>query len=214
MEFIGVDGSLENPNGLKNDMLSNTLGSGMDPCIAINEKVILNPGEEKTVFILLGQEDNIEKIDSVIEKYENEESVLNELKRVKSYWEDTLTQIQIETPDKSMDIMVNKWLLYQVISCRFWARTGFYQSGGAYGFRDQLQDSISISYVRPELTREHILYSASRQFLEGDVQHWWHPVVDSGIRTRFSDDLLWLPYVTIQYIKNTGDYEILNESIN
>ncbi|NOH15216.1 cyclic beta 1-2 glucan synthetase [Clostridium cochlearium] len=214
MEFIGVDGSLENPNGLKNDMLSNTLGSGMDPCIAINEKVILNPDEEKTVFILLGQEDNIEKIDSVIEKYENEESVLNELKRVKSYWEDTLTQIQIETPDKSMDIMVNKWLLYQVISCRFWARTGFYQSGGAYGFRDQLQDSISISYVRPELTREHILYSASRQFLEGDVQHWWHPVVDSGIRTRFSDDLLWLPYVTIQYIKNTGDYEILNESIN
>lgn len=214
MEFIGVNGSLEDPNGLKSEKLSNSLGSGMDPCIAINEKITLNPGEAKSVFILLGEEDNIEKINSLIEKYNEENIILKEFESVKNYWQETLTQIQIETPDKSMDIMVNKWLLYQVISCRFWARTGFYQSGGAFGFRDQLQDSISISYVRPEITRKHILYSASRQFLEGDVQHWWHPVVESGIRTRFSDDLLWLPYVTIQYIKNTGDYEILNETIN
>ncbi|KGI36814.1 NdvB [Clostridium tetani ATCC 9441] len=214
MEFIGVSGSLEDPNGLKSEKLSNSLGSGMDPCIAINKKITLNPGEAKSVFILLGEEDNIEKINSLIEKYNEENIILKEFESVKNYWQETLTQIQIETPDKSMDIMVNKWLLYQVISCRFWARTGFYQSGGAFGFRDQLQDSISISYVRPEITKEHILYSASRQFLEGDVQHWWHPVVESGIRTRFSDDLLWLPYVTIQYIKNTGDYEILNETIN
>ena len=214
MEFIGADGMIEDPNGLKFENLSNSLGSAMDPCIAIKEKITLNPGQEKNVFILLGEEDNVEKINSLIEKYSEKDIVLKEFKNIKKYWHETLTQIQIETPDKSMDIMVNKWLLYQVISCRFWARTGFYQSGGACGFRDQLQDSISISYVRPEITRKHILYSASRQFLEGDVQHWWHPVVESGIRTRFSDDLLWLPYVTVQYIKNTGDYEILNETVN
>ena len=214
MEFIGADGSIEEPNGLKSQNLSNSLGSAIDPCVAIKEKITLNPGEEKSVFILLGEEDNIEEINTLIEKYNQKDIILKEFENIKNYWNETLTQIQIETPDKSMDIMVNKWLLYQVISCRFWARTGFYQSGGAYGFRDQLQDSISISYVRPEITRKHILYSASRQFLEGDVQHWWHPAVESGIRTRFSDDLLWLPYVTIQYIKNTGDYEILNETVS
>lgn len=214
MEFIGVDGSIDDPNGMKGEGLSNKLGAGMDPCIAINKKISLNPGEEISVFILLGEEESTQKINSLIEKYNGKDIVLKEFQNIKSYWDETLTQIQIETPDKSMNIMVNKWLLYQVISCRLWSRTGFYQSGGAYGFRDQLQDSISISYVRPEITREHILYSASRQFLEGDVQHWWHPVVESGIRTRFSDDLLWLPYVTIQYIKNTGDYQILNETIN
>ncbi|PRR78185.1 N,N'-diacetylchitobiose phosphorylase [Clostridium liquoris] len=212
-EFIGKSGFIESPQGLNKIKFSNTVGAGLDPCMAVNSKISLKPDEEKYIVVLLGQDENINKIDETLEKYSKMENVLKELEKVKNYWKDRLGTIQIETPDKTMDIMVNGWLMYQVIACRYWARTAFYQSGGAYGFRDQLQDSLAISYIEPQYTRNQILYSASRQFLEGDVQHWWHPVVDSGIRTRFSDDLLWLPYVTSQYINNTGDYSILDEIV-
>lgn len=210
-EFIGKEGSFENPRILKKKSFSGSVGAGFDPCMAVNSKLSLKPGEEKTLVVLLGEEDSIEKIEDILQEFAFVKNSQEELERVKNYWKDLLGTIQIETPDKTMDIMVNGWLMYQVIVCRYWARTAFYQSGGAYGFRDQLQDTLAISYLKPEITKKQILYSSSRQFIEGDVQHWWHPVVDSGIRTRFSDDLLWLPYVTVEYIKNTGDYSILDK---
>jgi Cellobiose phosphorylase len=210
-EFIGRGGSDREPKALKFKKLSNVVGAGLDPCFAQNIKLSLNKGEEKEFLVLLGQDESFDSIERVINKYKDSQKAEEELDNVKNYWNGLLGTIQVETPDKSMDLMVNGWLMYQVISCRFWARTGFYQSGGAYGFRDQLQDVMAIGYLNPKITREHIIYSASKQYLEGDVQHWWHPIVESGIRTRFSDDLLWLPYVTIDYIQSTGDYSILDE---
>lgn len=212
-EFIGRGGNVKFPKALKKVKLSNMTGAGMDPCLAENSIFKLNPYEEVELVVMLGEEKNIEDIDKVIGKYGEISKAKEELRYVKEYWKSMLKSIQVKTPDKSMDILLNGWLMYQTIACRMWARTAFYQSGGAYGFRDQLQDTMSINYLNPEITRSHILYSASRQFIEGDVQHWWHPIVDSGIRTRFSDDLLWLPYVTADYIKNTGDYDILHENV-
>ncbi|MCY6958910.1 GH36-type glycosyl hydrolase domain-containing protein [Clostridium brassicae] len=210
-EFIGRGNSIENPEALKKVSLSNTSGGGYDPCLCENTKFTIKQGEEKTLLILLGEDDSLDKVEEIILKYENISSAENELKNVKEYWRNLLHTIKVKTPNKPMDILLNGWLLYQTIVCRIWARSAFYQSGGAYGFRDQLQDMMAVAYVDPSMTREHIKYSASRQFLEGDVQHWWHPGVDSGIRTRFSDDLLWLPYVTADYINRTGDYSILDE---
>ncbi|MDC4404572.1 hypothetical protein NQ640_19120, partial [Acinetobacter baumannii] len=158
------------------------------------------PGEKKEIVVMLGQEENLELIQEKINKYRNIENVDKALDNVKGYWANFLGNIQVKTPDPSMDYLLNGWLMYQTLSCRYLSRTAFYQSGGAYGFRDQLQDSMSIGILNPKITRDQILRSASRQYVEGDVQHWWHPVVNSGIRTRFSDDLLWLPYVTIEYI--------------
>ncbi|MFD3155786.1 GH36-type glycosyl hydrolase domain-containing protein [Haloimpatiens sp. FM7330] len=212
-EFLGRCGNYENPEVLKKQRLTNNVGAGLDPCLAYNSKIDLNPDEEKTLIILFGEDESLEKIDNVIDKYSNEIDVAKELENVKSYWNNLLHTVEVDTPDETMDIMLNGWLMYQTLVCRIWARSAFYQSGGAYGFRDQLQDVMQVAYLDPTITKEHILYSASRQFIEGDVQHWWHPIVESGIRTRFSDDLLWLPYVTIHYIKSTGDYSILNEEV-
>ncbi len=210
-EFIGRGKNIENPDALKRVGLSNDVGAGMDPCLAENAKISLRSGEEKTLIVIFGEDAGIENIEKIINKYVDVNKAEEELENVKAYWNNLLGTIKVKTPDKSMDIMLNGWLLYQTIVCRVWARSGFYQSGGAFGFRDQLQDVMAVAYVDPNMTREHILYSATRQFVEGDVQHWWHPVIDSGIRTRFSDDLLWLPYVTVDYVKRTGDYSILNE---
>lgn len=213
-EFIGAEGSIEKPKALGKINLNNKVGAGVDPCLAESVEISIKPSEEKYIIAILGAEDSKDKIKDTIIKYKDIDNCFNELEKVKVFWKDLLGNIQVKTPDESMNIMLNGWLLYQVITCRLWSRTAFYQSGGAYGFRDQLQDVMSVSYVKPEMTRKQIIYSASRQFKEGDVQHWWHPIVDSGIRTRFSDDLLWLPYVTIDYIKNTGDYSILDEEVN
>jgi len=210
-EFLGRGGSVEEPEVLKRMRLSNTSGAGFDPCLACMGNVILSPNEETEIIVMLGEDVSTEKIEETMEKYSSQIALNRALNDTKKYWEKLLGNIRVKTPEKSMDILINGWLMYQTLSCRIWARTAFYQSGGAYGFRDQLQDVMSLCYLEPNITREHILYSASRQFLEGDVQHWWHPVVNSGIRTRFSDDLLWLPFVTIDYIKNTGDYSILTE---
>lgn len=210
-EFLGKCGSMVNPYGMREQSLSNSVGAGFDPCIAEKCDIFLQPGEGKKILVMFGQGESIEDTNITLKKYGSFEAVENELAGVKDFWNDFLGRIQVSTPDKSMDIMLNGWLMYQVLGCRYWARSAFYQSGGAYGFRDQLQDVMSIGYLRPDITRQHIVYSSTRQYLEGDVQHWWHPVEESGIRTRFSDDLLWLPYVTADYIENTGDYSVLYE---
>lgn len=209
-EFLGVGGELASPQGLSKSALSNRCGSIYDPCLVVEGKITLKKGDKKEIVILLG-EDEKENVEIIINKYKNIKNSRIELNNVKTYWRNFLGNIQVKTPDDSMNYLLNGWLLYQTFSCRYLSRTAFYQSGGAYGFRDQLQDSIALGVVAPEITKNQILISASRQYLEGDVQHWWHPVVNSGIRTRFSDDLLWLPYVTAEYINNTGDYKILEE---
>ncbi|MBL4936179.1 cyclic beta 1-2 glucan synthetase [Clostridium sp. YIM B02515] len=211
-EFLGRGGRIESPEALKYEEFSNNIGSGYDPCMVCSTKVTIKAGEEANIIVMLGQKDNFEYIETITESFSNLERVEEKLIEVKNFWKDLLHRVQVKTPDKTMDIMLNGWLMYQTLSCRYWSRTAFYQSGGAIGFRDQLQDVMAIGYLEPNFIREHIIHSASRQFIEGDVQHWWHPVVNSGIRTRFSDDLLWLPYVTIDYIKNTGDYSILDET--
>ncbi|MGE5626949.1 MAG: GH36-type glycosyl hydrolase domain-containing protein [Solirubrobacterales bacterium] len=210
-EFIGSNFSIDNPEALKREKLSNNTGAGYDPCLAVNSKITLGLNDEKDIIILLGEEKEKDKIKEVISMYNSIEKVNEAFSVVRLFWKELTGTFKVETPDKSIDIMLNGWLVYQTLVCRIWARSAFYQSGGAYGFRDQLQDVMSISWLDPTITREHIIYSASRQFIEGDVQHWWHPVIESGIRTRFSDDLLWLPYVTSDYIKSTGDYSILRE---
>jgi cellobiose phosphorylase len=210
-EFIGVNGELSSANALRYKKLSNRAGSIYDPCLAVESKIKLAPGEKKEIIILFGEEELTESIEEKIKKYTNKEECLSALENVKQYWAHFLGNIQVKTKDKSMDYLLNGWLLYQTYSCRYLSRTAFYQSGGAYGFRDQLQDSMSLGIINEEITKAQIIRSASRQYLEGDVQHWWHPVINSGIRTRFSDDLLWLPYVTTEYIKRTGDYSILDE---
>lgn len=210
-EFIGREGSLGTPKMLKYKSLNNKTGAGIDPCLAFSSSIELHPNDEVQLAVILGQCDDLKIARNLINKYMDKANVEKAFEESKDFWKKLLGTISVKTPDKAMDIMINGWLMYQDISCRLWSRTAFYQSGGAYGFRDQLQDVMSLSYLRPEITRAQIVYSCSRQFIEGDVQHWWHPVVDSGIRTRFSDDLLWLPYVTADYIKNTGDYSVLEE---
>lgn len=209
-EFIGRNKDLSSPEALTKTGLSNRCGSIYDPCLGCYAEIKLKKGECGEVLVLLGQDEEA-NIRSIIEKYSVIENAEKELKKAKYYWSEFLGRIQVKTCDKSIDYLLNGWLLYQTLSCRYLSRTAFYQSGGAYGFRDQLQDSMALGVVKPEITKDQILRSASRQYVEGDVQHWWHPVVNSGIRTRFSDDLLWLPYVTAEYINATGDYEILNE---
>jgi cellobiose phosphorylase len=213
-EFIGRGGSIEKPIAMDKKALSNNIGAGLDPCMVENAKIVLLENEEKIINIILGEGESIEEIEKVLGKYSNEHKITNELEKTREYWKEMLGKIKVKTPDETMDIMLNGQLMYQAIACRLWARSAFYQSGGAYGFRDQLQDVMPLCFIKPEMTREQILINASRQFIEGDVQHWWHPVVDSGIRTRFSDDLLWLPYVVSDYIKNTGDYSILEEEVS
>jgi cellobiose phosphorylase len=208
-EFIGRKGSVDMPGAMKRLDLSGRVGAGYDPCAAIKVKVELKESEEKTILFTLGQEPDVHSSLSTAYKYRDVSEAQKAFDKVRKFWDDKLGAIKVITPDASLDLLTNGWLLYQVIACRLWARSGFYQSGGAYGFRDQLQDVLSVCYVSPDMTRNQIIESSRHQFLEGDVQHWWHPVTDRGIRTRFSDDLLWLPYVTADYIGITGDYSIL-----
>ena len=182
-------------------------------CGFVRSELILLPFEEKTSIFILGQSDSFHEIENIQEKYLDPKNLLSCLSEVESFWLDILSKIAIETPSKELNILFNHWLLYQTLACRIWARSAFYQSGGAYGFRDQLQDVMAIIFSSPKIAREHIILAAGRQFLDGDVQHWWHPPTGQGIRTKFSDDLLWLPYVVSYYIEITGDEDILKESI-
>lgn len=212
-EFLGNIGGLKHPEALRKDRLSNTLGAGFDPCACLQTVIELKSREQIELVFILGQGESLDDVTRYTEKYRNVKRVHKALEEVIAFWEEVTKKITVTTPDVNMDILLNGWLLYQTLSCRIWARTAFYQSGGAFGFRDQLQDVMSIVDVLPEIARSQILFHASHQFIEGDVQHWWHPGSNKGIRTRFSDDLLWLPYVTVNYINRTGDIQILEERV-
>jgi cellobiose phosphorylase len=211
-EFIGRNGSLEGPLGLKLDHFSETVGAGLDPCSALQLQFSLSPGETKTITFLLGETENRLEAERLISAYGQPGKISEAFGDVRRYWDEVLGTIQVDTPDPSMNLLLNRWLLYQTVVCRVWARSAFYQSGGAYGFRDQLQDVMALVYTAPEATREQIILHCGHQFVEGDVQHWWHAGKGKGIRTRFSDDLLWLPFVTTYYIERTGDEAILDET--
>jgi cyclic beta-1,2-glucan synthetase len=210
-EFLGRNGSYSMPAALKRKGLSKKQGTGQDPCAVLQTTIELAAGEEFEMLVLLGQTESIESARELTLRYRDLATAKKALNTVKENWERLLTGIQIKTPDSAMNVLMNQWLLYQSLSCRYWSRTAFYQSGGAYGFRDQLQDCMAFVYSAPEIAKEHILRASSRQFKEGDVQHWWHVPTGRGVRTRMVDDLLWLPFVMSFYIKVTGDYSILNE---
>jgi len=213
-EFIGRNGTLRNPDAMSRVRLSGRIGLALDPCAAIQVPFELLDGEEYEVVFRLGAGKDLREASQIAMKYRSPEVARDVLIQVKSYWKHTTGAIKIETPDKALNIITNGWLTYQTLSSRLWGRSGFYQSGGAFGFRDQLQDVMSLLYTTPELAREQILLCASRQFAEGDVQHWWHPPIGRGVRTKCSDDFLWLPFVTALYVSHTGDTEILDEPIS
>ncbi len=213
LEFIGRNGTMASPCAMQKEKLSGKVGAGMDPCAATQVKIELEDGEQKEVIFTLGSGMSPEDARNIALRFNNTEAVHHELNRVWEYWKRTLGIVYVETPDTSLNFLVNGWLQYQIISCRLMARSGFYQSGGAFGFRDQLQDVMALIHSKPEMTREHLLICAGRQFKEGDVQHWWHSYSGRGIRSKCSDDYLWLPYVACLYIKAIGDTGILDEKI-
>jgi cyclic beta-1,2-glucan synthetase len=213
MAFLGRNRTLGNPAALERIRLSGRSGAGLDPCGALQVILKLAPGERIEVTCMLGQAESAEKARTLVSTYRDNRKVHTALRETKAWWDSRLGSLQVQTPELAADFMINRWLLYQSLSCRIWGHSGFYQSGGAFGFRDQLQDVMALLYASPDLARGHILLAASRQFREGDVQHWWHPPSGSGIRSRISDDLLWLPHVVAQYIRVTADTGILNELV-
>ena len=209
-KFLG-DGGLENPDVLKTIRLDNNDALGKKTCIAIELNVEIESFSNKKVSIILGAEENVDIATDVAYRYSNLQNCKTELQNVKNKWNELLGKVKVNTPYESLNIILNGWTMYQTISSRILGKTGFYQSGGAYGFRDQLQDAFSTRYIDSQILYNQILKHSRHQFIEGDVEHWWHDENDRGIRTRFSDDLLWLPYAVIKYINFTGDYEILNK---
>jgi len=210
-EFLGRNGSWEYPAALTRESLSCRTGILYNTCGAVQAKIPLAPGTEQTVIIVLGCETSSEAAVKLAQKYSRNEVCDKAFETVKEFWHHTLGQITVSTPSPQMNILLNGWLLYQTIACRMWARSGFYQAGGAFGFRDQLQDSMALLHSRPDLTRKQILFHAGHQYEEGDVQHWWHQETECGIRTLFTDDYLWLPYAVGRYVISTGDYTLLEE---
>ncbi len=213
-EFIGRNGSLSSPAAMHMSRLSGITGAGLDPCLSMQVVFDLDDTYEKEIVFIFGAAKNLDEAAFLIRRYNGSGAIREELEAVWEYWKHTLGVVYIETPDKSVNFLVNGWLQYQVISCRLRGRSGYYQSGGAFGFRDQLQDCLSLIQTNPGLVREQLLLSASHQYIEGDVQHWWHPPYGSGIRTLCSDDFLWLPFVTCLYTDETGDTGVLDEKIN
>jgi cyclic beta-1,2-glucan synthetase len=217
-EFLGRHGTLEMPAALAaRAPLGKRAGAGLDPCCALLTSVDLEPGQTVDVVFFLGEADDAAAARSLLTRYRNLD-LDGVFREVVEHWEQVLGTVQVKTPDRSLDIILNRWMLYQALACRIWARTAFYQASGAYGFRDQLQDGMALAVVRPDLTREHLLRAGGRQFSEGDVQHWWLPPVapgatGQGVRTRISDDVVWLAYCAVQYIETTGDAAVLDEKI-
>ncbi len=212
-EFLGRNGSLEAPAALRRVNLAGREGAGLDPCAAIQTNIELAPNEAREVVFLLGEAESKTAAQAVATKFRQTGNVNAAFEKVLAHWDELLGTVEVKTPDKALDTMLNRWLLYQTLSCRIWARTAFYQSGGAFGFRDQLQDVMALVYSRPEVARKQILLAAAHQFKEGDVQHWWHPPSGRGVRTKISDDLVWLPFVTAFYIRVTGDVSVLEEVV-
>lgn len=213
LEFLGRYGTTEQPAAMSRHSLSKRTGTQYDTCGAIQAKLKIEPGSEQIVYILLGCEESNQSVEQLVHKYRQDGQCDHAFDQVRRFWGDVLEQISVSTPSHEMDIMLNHWLLYQTLACRMWSRTAFYQAGGAYGFRDQLQDSLALLHCRPDLTRQQILIHAAHQYKEGDVQHWWHEETESGIRTRYSDDLLWLPYVVSRYVMQTNDDQLLEETV-
>ncbi|HET9521010.1 MAG TPA: glycosyl hydrolase family 65 protein, partial [Candidatus Limnocylindrales bacterium] len=210
-EFLGRNGAPDRPAGLERGYhLRSAVGAGLDPCAALQTRLELADGERTQVVVLLGEAADATAAADLVRRGRamDHEATLREIAR---HWDDIEGTVQVRTPDRSMDILLNRWLIYQALACRVWARTATYQAGGAFGFRDQLQDVIALLTARRDLAREQILLAASRQFTEGDVQHWWHPPSGRGVRTRISDDRLWLPYAVDRYLAVTADTAFLDE---
>lgn len=212
-EFIGRNGTPARPAALSKAALGESVGEVVDPCGALQGSITLHAGESAEIVVLLGAHNSGENARSIIKRYKTVETANGEVTRAVESWRSRLSTIQVQTPDEHFNRIENGWTLYQALSCRMWGRSALYQSSGAYGFRDQLQDCMAFLYADQPVARAHILRSASRQFLEGDVQHWWHPQSGRGVRTRCSDDLVWLAFVTAQYIAVTGDKSVLDEKI-
>ncbi|MCC7144866.1 MAG: hypothetical protein IT443_00315 [Phycisphaeraceae bacterium] len=211
-EFLGRNGALAAPAAMGRTRLSNRVGAGVDPCAAIRAYVDIPPEEQVQVVFVLGAADNEHQARSLLAQHGSVDGARRVLEEVWESWKRNLGGVYVQTPDASVNLLVNHWLLYQTLASRLWGRSGFYQSGGAYGFRDQLQDSLALLYECPWVTRQHLILASSRQFQNGDVQHWWHPPSGRGVRTRISDDYLWLPYAVCRYVAVTGDTGILDES--
>jgi cellobiose phosphorylase len=212
-EFLGRNGAIGDPAAMAHARLSGKVGAGLDPCAAMRVSFDLAEGQQHEVVFLLGMGRDADDAAQLIRRYRGVASAHLALDAVRGFWAHTVGGLKISTPDPAVNVLANGWLPYQILSSRLWARSGFYQSGGAYGFRDQLQDAMALAQSQPELLRTQVLLSASRQFVEGDVQHWWHPPSGRGVRTRCSDDLLWLPLAVCRYVTVSGDVDVLDEGV-
>jgi cyclic beta-1,2-glucan synthetase len=212
-EILGRNGTPDHPALLeRGGRPSGRVGAGLDPCAALQVVIEVPPGGREEIVLFLGQASSASEARALLARYRAED-LDRVLETVRTHWDDILGAVQVKTPDRSMDLMLNRWLLYQTLGCRVWARSAFYQAGGAYGFRDQLQDVMALAVARREIAREHLLRAAGRQFVDGDVQHWWHPPSGRGVRTRISDDPIWLPYAVTHYLEVTGDTTLLDEIV-
>jgi cyclic beta-1,2-glucan synthetase len=211
--FIGRNRSLANPAAMALTQLSQRTGAGLDPCAVLRTFIEIAPGECRDIICMMGQGGSMTEARELVLSYGGDLAFENAFDKTRNWWNELLGTIEVKTPELAADLLINRWLQYQSLSCRIWGRSAFYQSGGAFGFRDQLQDVMAFLYARPDLARNQILLAASRQFKEGDVQHWWHPPSGAGIRSRISDDLLWLPYVVARYVRTTGDVGILQAEV-